>query len=282
MTAHGPYRGTRVSLLTQHGKEQVMAPLLSEALGAEVELATGFDTDTLGTFTREIPRPGLQLATARAKAEKGMEILGLDCGLASEGAFGPDPYGLFVQNLELVVWVDRSRGIEVVGRAQAPGHHLHARVTDRAALDAFAHKAGFPTHGLVVRPDHEDDPRMAKGLTTPGALHQAFDEALAASHSRAVWVESDLRAHMNPTRMGVIRAATADLVARLQSHCPKCDLPGFWKVERLPGRPCSVCGSPTAVARAERWACATGAHSETRDLDVGVLADPSRCDLCNP
>jgi len=61
-----PYRGKRFSLLTQHGKEQIMAPLFAESFGAELELATGFDTDSLGTFTRDIARHGDQLEAAAA------------------------------------------------------------------------------------------------------------------------------------------------------------------------------------------------------------------------
>ena len=46
------YAGERIALLTQHGKERVIAPRIEPALGCVVEHVTGFDTDTLGTFTR--------------------------------------------------------------------------------------------------------------------------------------------------------------------------------------------------------------------------------------
>jgi len=154
------YAGRRFSLLTQHGKERVIGPLVRESLGVEVELAVGFDTDTLGTFTREVVRPGTQLDAARKKAQKGMEILGASYGIASEGSFGPDPFGLFPWGLELVILIDRARGIEVVGRARGPGRHLHDHVSTPEALDAFAERAGFPEHGLVVRADGPDDPHI--------------------------------------------------------------------------------------------------------------------------
>ena len=52
------YRGCSVALLTQHGKESVIAPVLDAALACRVRLVTGFDTDLLGTFTRDVARAG--------------------------------------------------------------------------------------------------------------------------------------------------------------------------------------------------------------------------------
>lgn len=282
MSYASPYRGTSISLLTQHGKEQVLGPLFAASLEARLELATGFDTDTLGTFTREIPRAGTQLEAARRKAHKGMELTGLTCGVASEGAFGPGPFGLLPMNLELVVLVDRARRIEIVGRAQGPSMHRHERVATEEALREFAGRVSFPDHGLVLRPDDQDDPRVRKGLADWPALLRAFAEARAESRTGAVFVETDLRAHHNPTRREVIRAATEDLIARIRTECPRCASPGFGLIERLPGLPCLACASPTDDVLAERWGCVTGDHFEIRDHSTGRFADPCRCDTCNP
>lgn len=90
------YSGRRVSLLTQHGKEQVLRPALEPALECVIDHVDGYDTDLQGAFTRESHRPGTQLEALRRKARKGMELSGLPLGLASEGSFGPDPFtGLF-------------------------------------------------------------------------------------------------------------------------------------------------------------------------------------------
>ena len=48
-----PYADRRIALLTQHGKERVIAPALEPGLGCTIEHVSGFDTDLLGTFTRE-------------------------------------------------------------------------------------------------------------------------------------------------------------------------------------------------------------------------------------
>ena len=278
----GAYRGQRLSLLTQHGKERVMSALISDALGASVELATGFDTDTLGTFTRDIARQGDQLEAARAKAEKGKGLLGLDVGIASEGSFGPDPWGFLTRNLEIVILVDRIRGIEIIGQARGYAHHVHQHVSTLEGLEALANRALFPQHGLVLRPDSENDPRVRKGFADWQSLRVAFDETLAQSRSSKVFAESDFRAHMNPTRMNMIRLATANLVERIQSECPRCGMPGFWRTELIGGLPCRVCASPTDEPRAERWACVAADHSEIRDVSLGRSADPARCGICNP
>ena len=44
----GAYSGKRIALLTQHGKERVLAPVLEPALGCRVERVAGYDTDLLG------------------------------------------------------------------------------------------------------------------------------------------------------------------------------------------------------------------------------------------
>jgi len=278
----GDYAGRRFSLLTQHDKEHVIGPLFHVSLGVDVDVALGFDTDTLGTFTRDVARPGSQLDAARKKAEKGMEILGTSYGIASEGSFGPDPFGLFPWDVEFVILIDRVRGIELVGRAQGPGRHLHDLVSTQEALEAFAERAGFPEHGLVVRADSPDDSPIWKGLKDRAVLGAAFAEALAQSKTGKVFVESDLRAHMNPTRMALIGQATQDLIRRMKSLCPRCQSPGFWVVERILGRPCLECGSPTNEACAERWACVAGDHAEVRDLETSRFADPQWCNVCNP
>ena len=112
---------------------------------------TGFDTDTLGTFTRETPRPGSQREAARRKARIGMERARLPIGLASEGSFGPDPFtGMVPWNVELIAWLDDRMGIEVVGMAQGPARSGHLLSDDWSAVAAFAQREGFPQHRLVL------------------------------------------------------------------------------------------------------------------------------------
>lgn len=277
------YAGARVALLTQHGKERALAPLFAEELGARLEVVAGFDTDALGTFTRETPRAGTQLEAARRKAEIAIERSGAAIGLGSEGAFVPGPFGLGSWNIEVLVLIDQSRGIEVVGRAHAAGLHAYGAVSTPAELESFAARAGFPEHALVVRPNDEHDDRVRKGLRDRAALASAFAEALRESSGGVVFIESDLRAHMHPTRMSTIGAAGRDLVARLRRRCPACGTPGFGIVGKVPGLPCGDCGAPTREAVADDFGCVRCAHREERPIpDRPDAASPAVCDYCNP
>ena len=277
------YAESRVALLTQHGKEGVIASVLDMALGCRVERVSGYDTDLLGTFTRDIPRAGMQLEAARKKARIGMELSGLPLGLASEGSFGPDPMvGMFPWNVEFLIWIDDERGLEIVGVAQGKANFSHLLAADWTAAEAFARQAGFPEHYLVVRPEGENDPRIRKGIAAWPDLEAAFVRASEQSANRRVFLETDARAHANPTRMDNIRLAAEDLAKKLCSLCPACGTPGFWIVERVDGLPCADCGAPTRETRAEVHGCLKCAHRLTREHTDRQSADPGRCDYCNP
>lgn len=277
------YRGRRIALLTQHGKERLLAPVLEPVLGCTIERVDGFDTDQLGTFTREIPRAGSQIETARRKARIGMDLAGLPLGLASEGAFGPDPMlGMLPWNVEVLVFIDDERGLEVVGLAQGRSNQAHRWVDDWPAAESFAHESGFPSHQVVVRPEAEQDPRLRKGIADLAALKAAFLWAQAQASNGQVLLETDLRAHANPTRQSLIRQAAEDLAAKLCAPCPACGAPGFWIVERETGLPCAACGAPTGETRADIFGCVRCEHRVTRPRPDTVRADPGRCDYCNP
>jgi hypothetical protein len=283
MSCPSIYAGRRVAFLTQHGKEQVVAPVLEPGLGCVIEHVTGFDTDQLGTFTRDVPRPGSQLEAARRKARKGMELSGLRLGLASEGRFGPDPFsGMFPWNVELLVWLDDSLGIEVVSMAQAAARSDHLQSGDWVEVEAFAARVGFPLHQLVLRPQSQDDPRIHKGIADSGRLRTCFDECLAQSSNQQVFVETDLRAFANPSRMKTIEQAAHDLLQRIRSCCPECETPGYWVTERLPGLPCSGCGLPSSSHRAEVWTCLRCPYQSVMPRKDRAFTEPRHCSYCNP
>ena len=276
------YRGSTVALLTQHGKEKVVTPLLASAIGCQVVQVTGFDTDRLGTFTRDIPRSGTQIEAARKKARIGMGLANLPLGLASEGSFGPDPFtGMFSLNVEMIVWIDDTLGIEVVGVASGKTNFSHLLTANWEQAETFARTTGFPEHGLVVRPRHEDDPRIRKGIADWETLRVTFRWACGEADNGCAFLETDVRAHMNPMRMEIIAQATGDLARKLCTPCPACNTPGFQIVERVPGLPCEDCGAPTREARADIHRCVRCGHQVT--LERPEKAAPAgRCGWCNP
>ncbi|MDP9364611.1 MAG: hypothetical protein M3Q10_10380 [Chloroflexota bacterium] len=279
------FAGRRAAFGTMHGKERVVAPLLREALGIEVLVPSGFDSDRFGTFTRDVPRAGSQLEAARRKALAAMDASGLDLGIASEGSFGPHPAVPFVPaDLELVVLVDRANGLEIVGHhvtTEAMFGHASVGAVDEAV--AFAKSVGFPDHALVVRRGPDDPRDLAKGVGDETSLRAAVARLLAASSDGRVFVESDLRAHRNPTRMAVIAEATRALVDTVRRCCPACGVPGFEVVERRPGLPCAWCRLPTDLTLALVYACRRCGHRAERGRDDGRdRANSGECPNCNP
>lgn len=280
---HLHWQGREVAFLTQHGKQQLVGPALEAALGCRIVHTEGFDTDRLGTFTRELARPGSQMDAAREKARIGMDLTGASVGLASEGSFGPDPVGGFVPwNTEVLLWVDRAHNLEITGWAHGPAQSLQRAVRAWPELAEFALQAQFPSHHLALRPAHEDHPDIVKGLADEAALQAAFAACQARSVNGLVFVENDLRAFCNPMRQATIRRAAEDLIEKLQSLCPACQAPGFGVTRRVPGLRCRDCGRKTRLPLSELWQCQVCQAEEERLLQTPSLADPGRCDHCNP
>lgn len=276
------YQGQQVALLTKHGKERVIASVLDAVLGCRVVLVDGYDTDLLGTFTRDIPRAGTQLKAAQIKARLGMDLAGLPIGIASEGSFGADPFtGMLPWNVEMIVWIDDIWGIEVVGVASGATRLSHLLTANWEAVETFARTAGFPEQGLVVRPQHEDDPLIRKGIADWETLRETFRWACGEASNGCAFLETDVRAHMNPSRMERIGQAAQDLVSKLCTLCPTCDTPGFQLAERILGLPCEDCGAPTREARADIHRCARCGH-QVMVARRENAASASRCDFCNP
>lgn len=280
----GFFRGRQAVLLTKHGKEQVIKPLFEEATGCRVIVEAGFDTDLFGTFTREIGRPGTQEETARLKARKGMELRGADLALASEGSFGPHPLVPFVPlNREIVLLLDAREGLEVCGEyAGTETNYAQTLVSGWEEAEQFARQAGFPDHYLVVRPDHELHEAVIKNITAWAGLRDALTRSLALSATGKAWLETDMRAHANPTRMKNIKKAAEDLVRLLGLQCPVCGAPGFAVTERKSGLPCEWCGLPTRETAAGICRCLRCGFSREEPEPPDKKAPAGCCDNCNP
>ncbi|MBU3694475.1 MAG: hypothetical protein FGM40_06555 [Rhodocyclaceae bacterium] len=268
----------RVCLLTRHAKGPAVAPALA-AVGFALETIDGFDTDTLGTFSGEVERQGSMRDAALAKARLACELGGCRYGLGSEGSFGGDPFlGMSGWGRELLVWWDAEAGYAVEGFAQGPETNWRAlEVADVDAARRFADAVGFPGHGILVgRPG---EAWFDKACDTLDTLVARVEQGLAAG-AGPVALQTDMRAHRNPTRMRMISRAASALSSRLSTPCPACAAPGFGPVAPVPGAPCEACGAPTHVPRAERRACPRCGHEQLHAL--AHRAPPERCDQCNP
>lgn len=282
------YAGTIAVLATMHGKDRAIAPPFKERLGMTVVVPEGLDTDIFGTFTGDVERPGNMLETARQKAHAGLDATGAEFGIASEGAYGPHAdMPFYASGSELIIFIDRKRSIEVAEALETPRTNF-ASLTVRAgdSLDAFLARVGFPEHALAVTPTRIDAALSgipAKGIRSRADLDQAIYAIADASADGTALVQSDMRAHCNPTRMHAIGELAGRLASRLQRDCPECRTPGVGLVRREPGLPCSTCTFPTRLARFEVHACPKCDYERQMQRSDGLrAADPAYCDLCNP
>lgn len=287
----GPFAGRKVSLATCHGKERLLARPFRRGLDLTVVLATGLDTDVFGTFSGERPRPADAPETCRRKAEAGMDHTGLDLGLASEGSFGPHPaLPWLTVGSEWLTFVDRRSGLVIAERLLAPRTNFDRRlVSPQDDIQDWLRRVGFPSHALIARPHSgsgADDPAggpLVKGIRTSGELARALELCAGASSDGHIWLETDMRAHGNPTRRLAIRTLAFRLVRRIASPCPACGAPGWGLREGLVGLPCGWCGQPTDRFRADVWGCVVCDHREEKPRQDGRrVADPGDCAWCNP
>jgi hypothetical protein len=144
---------------------------------------------------------------------------------------------------------------------------------------------GFPSHGLLVRPHRAvvGHSGIVRGIRDPVQLAEAIRLACRDSGDERALVETDMRAHMNPTRMASIRTLAFRLVRRLRTACPACGTPGWGRVRSESGLPCSWCGGPTDLTSCDIFGCAGCDHEERFSRSDGLLhADPGQCPRCNP
>lgn len=279
-----PFAGRKLLIATMHGKERAIGPILEAALGVTIVVPARFDSDRFGTFTGETARAGDQFEAARAKAVAAMADEGVDLAVASEGSFGAHPSVPFARsNLELMLLIDARHGHEIKGHHRTGETNLDGRqVANVPEAIAFAREIGFPEHGVIVR-DSERGSRIRKDVRTEAELVSAVEDMLSGMFRTSAFIETDMRAHRNPTRMQAIARATEDLVRNIVSRCPQCDAPGFVAVSVETGLPCAACGRPSDLPRSEHRLCPRCQFSETRAVRTyGETADPRYCESCNP
>jgi hypothetical protein len=279
-----PYRGLWAAVATMHGKERALAPPLCQWFGMTVTTVPGIDTDALGTFTGEIARKGTMLDAARVKARLALERTGAHFGIGSEGAFGPDPLCPFIAaGRELIVMIEAASGHEIVVHRRTPTNFDHVTTAPGDDIEAFLKRAGFPAHALIARPEVVLSGEIVKGVRDPRTLDTALARLATLSPDGRVRLETDMRAHLNPTRMTAINRTARWLALRVARCCPACDTPGFGLIDVERGLPCSACGEPTRLITAEKHGCGACKFSMRRRIrPAGLRAEPMCCQECNP
>lgn len=294
------YSGRRVVLTTKHGKADALTLPLKAGLGLVLD-SVEVDTDLLGTFTGEIEREGTPLQTAVKKARLGMSHAGAKLGLANEGSFGPHPYIPFIPGChEVIVFIDDDLGIEVtesIVSASTNFGHIDARSIEE--VGEFLVRVKFPSHGLIVRPNKSSAnlvdkvsrmftgkssvATIRKGIRDKDALAVAIFSCKELSGDGLAHIETDMRAHMNPTRLRVLRTLGIKLARRLRSTCPDCECPGFGITGAEGALRCEECGYPSEAPALEIHTCQKCQFRQTHARKDGMThVEAMYCQRCNP
>ena len=277
------FTGRKLLIATKHGKEKAIATLLEIELGVKCFVAENFDTDVLGTFTGEIERQDDPVTTARNKCLMAMQRYDCDLAVASEGSFGAHPALFFVYaDDELLVFLDKKNDLEIMARELTTQTNFNgSHITTEEQLNKFAKAAKFPSHGLIVSKAREDFSEIIKGITDWEILSKTVHDFI--EKYGVAYVQTDMRAMYNPTRMQAIKRAAKKLVDKIHSCCPMCHTPGFGVTDRKEGLPCSLCGFKTRSTLSYLYTCRRCSYTKEEMYPNQITEeDPTYCDRCNP
>lgn len=280
---HQYFKGRTLVIATKHKKEKVLAPVLSEALGVNVIVADNLDTDDFGTFSGEVERNNSPLETARLKCDEARKLTGENLIVASEGSFGAHPTMCFVPaDEEILVMKDYLNDTEYKVKTISTQTNFNGNeYYEWQHVLFFASQVNFPSHALIVRRSRTDYTEIHKGITDWNALKESF-MYFKKKFGRA-FIETDMRAMHNPTRMKVIEEAALKLKETIYTLCPVCEMPGFQVYETIKGLPCNQCNEPTRTPKEMIRICSRCGHSEKKAFREGkITEDAMFCDQCNP
>lgn len=277
------FSGRKLVIATKHSKEKVLSPVLEKHLGVKCFVPENFDSDVLGTFTGEVERLADPVATARQKCLMAMELGRCDTAVASEGSFGAHPAIHFIPaDDEILLFLDKKNNLEIIVRELSTDTNFNGNtISTLKQLSEFAEQVSFPSHGIIIRTAQDEFTEIVKGITDWETLKETFNHFIS-SYGKA-YVETDMRAMYNPTRMSVIEKAANKLVEKINSFCPHCNTPGFGVTDSKPGLKCMQCHFPTQSTLSYIYTCQKCTFTSEKKYPKGKLEeDPMYCDVCNP
>ena len=278
-TSNNSFVNRRLLIVTKHEKERIIAPLFEDFFGVSCTIPKTFDTDSLGTFSGEIARKNDALTTLRHKCLEAMEVEGYDLAIATEGSFGSHPSVFFAAaNDELIMLLDKKNNIEIVERVISLNTNFSgSMIHSKQELNDFLKKVDFPTHAVIIKDIEENWNHIQKGITSLETIENYFESV------PSFFIETDMRALYNPTRMKIIEEVAKKLINKINSECPDCSFPGFSVVEVESGLVCSWCSKPTKSTLAHLYQCKKCNYQKKELFPNGKQnEDPMYCDFCNP
>jgi len=277
------FNNRKLVIATKHEKEIAIAPLFEKELGVQCVVAKNFDTDILGTFTGEVERKDDPITTARNKCLIAMELNNSDLAIASEGSFGIHPAIFFAHaDDEILLLINKKNNLEIIVRELSIDTNYDGEeIKNEKQLIGFAKKVKFPSHALIIRKAQNDFTEIKKGITDWETLNKTFHKFIEKYGT--AFIETDMRAMYNPTRMKVIEKATQKLIDKINSCCPQCNTPGFGITDAKKGLLCMQCSFPTRSILSYIYTCQKcSCTKEEMYPDNKTTEDPMYCDVCNP
>ena len=212
-----------------------------------------------------------------------MEFTNCDLAIASEGSFGAHPSIYFTPaDDEFLILIDKKNGLEMIVRELSTETNFNgSEIKSENELIAFTKKVKFPSHGLIMRKSKDEFKDIEKGITDFKKLKDVFN-ILIQKYGTA-YVETDMRAMYNPSRMKVIEKAAKKLVEKINVCCPVCKTPGFGITDAKQGLPCELCNTPTRSILSYVYTCQKCNFQKQEKYPKGKKTeDPMYCDRCNP
>lgn len=277
------FEGRNLVIATKHKKEFVIGPPLKAAFGLDFFSSDSLDTDMLGTFSGEIERLNKPIDAARMKCNMAMDIHQVDMAVSSEGSFGPHPQIFFLPAAEeYLMFMDRKHELEVVVKTVTTNtNYSSITLTSTEYLQEFLTRVKFPSHALILKKSENDITRIEKGIVCEKTLFDRVEFYL--NLYGACYLETDMRAMFNPTRMEVIKNLVDQLIVDMNRICPKCHFPGFSISDVVRGLLCSNCLWPTKSVKEIIYGCKKCGHrSIEMNTELKKYEEPMYCDFCNP
>lgn len=278
------YSGKSFTVASKHEKEKQIVTLFKNTLGLKFIPIIDLDTDVLGTFSGEIERTLYPIDACRKKCEMAREICSTDIVIATEGSFGAHPTIGFVPcNDEIIMFKDFVNNIEIKAREISTNTNFSSKVLNSLKdLYDFTKATKFPSHALILK----ENQNASDGIIVKGIQDEAFlKETFTAIFQKQgfVYGETDMRAHLNPSRMEVIKSLSNKLMDKILKQCPSCLIPGFDVDEVISGLPCENCGLPTNSTLKFLYRCQKCQFEEEILFPHNKTHEnPMYCNFCNP
>ena len=276
------FGGRKVMVATMHCKENVIAPILEKELGVICQVTKHINTDILGTFSGEVERKDDPITTLRNKCHLAHQNTDYDLIIANEGSFGPHPNLFFIPaDEEIMMLKDYKNDIEIIeSHTSTETNFRGASIKTLQELEDFIDQVKFPEHGVIIRSSKKDFNNIVKGIIQYDALIKIFEEYV--EKYGVVYIETDMRALYNPSRMKVISELTEKLIEKIKSICPKCQFPGFARTHATRGLLCCQCHRPTHSIISFTYKCQKCNYEKIEMYPFKPFEDPMYCNFCNP